>query len=46
MKIILAPDSFKGSLTQQQVIEGLEKAAKRRRCMKIVVLDGWKIPAI
>lgn len=29
MKIILAPDSFKGSLTQQQVIEGDGKSGRK-----------------
>lgn len=44
MKIILAPDSFKGSLTQMQVIEGLEKAAKRHfpgcETLRFPIADG------
>ncbi len=44
MKIILAPDSFKGSLTALQVASALEKGIKRvipnARCIKVPMADG------
>lgn len=44
MKIVVAPDSFKGSLTSEQVIEGLEAAANRNfpgcRIEKFPIADG------
>lgn len=44
MKIILAPDSFKGNLTSLQVASALEKGIKRvlpkATCIKIPMADG------
>ena len=44
MKIILAPDSFKGNLTSLEVAEALEKGVKRvlpkANCIKIPMADG------
>ncbi len=44
MKIVLAPDSFKGSLTSAQVIEGIEAAARRNfpdcEIAKFPIADG------
>lgn len=44
MKIIVAPDSFKGSLTSAQVIEGIEIAAKKHfpdcEIVKLPIADG------
>ena len=44
MKIVVAPDSFKGSLTSEQVIEGIEAAANRNfpgcRIEKFPIADG------
>lgn len=44
MKIVLAPDSFKGSLTSAQVIEGIEAAAKRNfpgcEIVRFPIADG------
>ena len=44
MKIILAPDSFKGSLTSLQVATAFEKGIKRvlpkANCVKVPVADG------
>jgi len=44
MKIVLAPDSFKGNLTSQQVASALEKGIKRvipnANCIKVPMADG------
>ena len=44
MKIILAPDSFKGNLTSLQVAAALEKGVKRvlpkANCIKVPMADG------
>ncbi len=44
MKIILAPDSFKGNLTSLQVAAALEKGVKRvlpkTKCIKVPMADG------
>ncbi|MCH8262190.1 MAG: glycerate kinase [Proteobacteria bacterium] len=44
MKIILAPDSFKGNLTSLQVASALEKGIKRvvpnANCVKVPMADG------
>tara|TARA_R110000782_G_scaffold266526_1_gene361029 strand:+ start:2065 stop:3228 length:1164 start_codon:yes stop_codon:yes gene_type:complete len=44
MKIILAPDSFKGNLTSLQVATALEKGVKRvlpkAKCIKVPMADG------
>ena len=44
MKIILAPDSFKGNLTSLQVASALEKGVKRvlpkAKCIKVPMADG------
>ena len=44
MKIILAPDSFKGNLTSLQVASALEKGIKRAlpksNCIKVPMADG------
>ncbi|MEE9551544.1 MAG: glycerate kinase, partial [Gammaproteobacteria bacterium] len=44
MKIVLAPDSFKGNLTSLQVATALEKGIRRvlpnARCIKIPMADG------
>ncbi|MGB1801123.1 MAG: glycerate kinase [Gammaproteobacteria bacterium] len=44
MKIILAPDSFKGNLTSLQVATALEKGVKRvlpkANCIKVPMADG------
>lgn len=44
MKIVLAPDSFKGNLTSLQVASALEKGIKRvfpnAKCIKIPMADG------
>ncbi len=44
MKIILAPDSFKGNLTSLQVAAALEKGVKRvlpkAKCIKVPMADG------
>ena len=44
MKIILAPDSFKGSLTSMEVAEAMERGIKRvlpgADCIKIPMADG------
>lgn len=44
MKIILAPDSFKGSLTSHQVIDGIDKAARKNfedcEIVRIPIADG------
>lgn len=44
MKIIVAPDSFKGSLTSEQVIAGVENAAKKNfpncEIVRIPIADG------
>ena len=44
MKIILAPDSFKGNLTSLQVAVAMEKGVKRvlpkAKCIKVPMADG------
>jgi len=44
MKIVLAPDSFKGNMTSQQVASALEKGIKRvipnANCIKVPMADG------
>ncbi len=44
MKIVLAPDSFKGNLTSLQVAAALEKGVKRvlpkAKCIKVPMADG------
>ncbi len=44
MKIVIAPDSFKGSLTSLQVAEAIEKGIRRvvpnARCIKVPMADG------
>ena len=44
MKIVLAPDSFKGNLTSLQVASTLEKGIKRvipnANCIKVPMADG------
>jgi len=44
MKIVLAPDSFKGNLTSLQVASALEKGIRRvvpnANCIKVPMADG------
>ncbi len=44
MKIVLAPDSFKGNLTSLQVAAALEKGIRRvlpnAQCIKVPMADG------
>ena len=44
MKIVLAPDSFKGNLTSMQVASALEKGIRRvlpnAKCIKVPMADG------
>ena len=44
MKIVLAPDSFKGNLTSLEVAAALEKGVKRvlpkAKCIKVPMADG------
>ena len=44
MKIVLAPDSFKGNLTSLQVAAALEKGIRRvlpnAKCIKVPMADG------